>query len=127
MIQRRLLAAALSILVTGAVAAARADDDSTSGRGQLDKILAVLRLHTEAASKACLSAMTEVHETEKQVAAHQNDAANHTDLDIAHDVLESDYQNSSQICGADAARVCRNGATGPLAAPCAAIQTVPPQ
>ena len=127
MILKRLLTAALFVVAMSAVDAARADDDAGSGRAQLDKILTVLRLHTEAASKACLSAMTEVHETEKQVAAHQNDASNHTDLDIAKDVLESDYQNSAQVCGADAARVCRDGATGKLAVPCAALQGTPAQ
>lgn len=128
MIRRRLPALALCFVMAGATDAARADDDGGGGgRAQLDKILTVLRLHTEAASKACLSAMLEVHETEKQVAAHQNDAANHTDLDIARDVLESDYQNSAQVCGADAARVCRESPTGKLAAPCAALQGVPAQ
>ena len=126
MIPRLLPALTVCVLMSGMAGFARADD-AGGGRVQLDKILAVLRQKTEAASKACLSAMTEVHETEQQVNAHQNDASNHTDLDIARDVLESDYQNSAQVCGADAARVCREAPAGTLAASCAALQGAPAQ
>lgn len=96
------------MLVIGSVIAgqARADETDTA-RTQLDRVLAVLRIHSEAASKACLDAMAQVHDTEQQVTAHTNDTGSHPELDIARDVLDSDYQNSLQLCGADAGRVCR--------------------
>lgn len=87
-------------------------------RGQLDKILIVLRLRMDAAGKPCLDAMAQVHATEEQVKEHTNDSGNHPDLDIARDVLESDYQNGSQLCGADAARVCREDHGSDMAKAC---------
>ncbi|MGI4747382.1 MAG: hypothetical protein ACRYGI_08450 [Janthinobacterium lividum] len=96
-------------------------DETDVGRVQLDKVLSVLRIQTDAASKACLAAMANVHDTEQQVRNHTNDTGAHPDLDIAKDVLESDYQNGAQLCGADAARVCRDTTTGALAHACSAL------
>ena len=81
--------------------------DEGGARKQLDRVLAVLRLQQTAASRACLNAMSQVHATEQQVKDHENDTGNHPDLDIARDVLDSDYQNGAVICGADAERACR--------------------
>ena len=119
---RRLSCVALVSLVALAASSSVRADETDIGRAQLDKVLSVLRLQTDAASKACLSAMTNVHDTEQQVKNHTNDTGAHPDLDIARDVLESDYQNGAQLCGADAARVCRGTATGELAHACSALQ-----
>lgn len=118
---RRLSHIALMSMLACAVSNPVRADETDIGRVQLDKVLSVLRIQTDAASKACLSAMANVHETEQQVKNHTNDNGAHPDLDIAKDVLESDYQTGAQICGADAARVCRTGATGELAGPCNAL------
>jgi hypothetical protein len=96
-------------------------DEAAGPRTQLDKILAVLRVRTQAASKACLTAMTQVHETEQQVKNHENDSGNHSDLDIARDVLDSDYQNSSQLCGVDADRACRESPGADVSRLCLAL------
>ncbi|NPD67874.1 hypothetical protein HN018_10895 [Lichenicola cladoniae] len=111
----------MSLAILAASGPVRADETDI-GRVQLDKVLSVLRVQTDAAGKACLSAMANVHESEQQVKAHTNDNGAHPDLDIAKDVLESDYQNGAQICGADAARACRTGSTGEMAGPCKALQ-----
>lgn len=111
---------ALALALT--VASARADEN-TGERAQLDKVLAVLRLRMTAASEACLKAMTQVHGTEQQVKDHENDSGTHPDLDIARDVLESDYQNSSQICGADADRACRESLRPDVSQACSALHS----
>lgn len=98
-------------------------EDNAGARTQLDKVLAVLRVRPDAAGKACLDAMHDVHTTEQQVKDHQNDSGAHSDLDIARDVLDSDYQTSTQICGADAAHACRGHVTASLTALCAALHT----
>lgn len=113
-----LVAAYLCVMLTAASAHA---DEAAGPRAQLDKILAVLRVRTQAASKACLTAMTQVHETEQQVKNHENDSGNHPDLDIARDVLDSDYQNSSQLCGADADRACRENPGADVSRLCLAL------
>ena len=88
--------------------AAYADDPAPSGdvaREQLARIIAVLRLQPAAAGQSCLDALHEVHRTEDQVKALQN-KANNPDLALAQDVMETDYENAKEICGADAGRVC---------------------
>ena len=119
MIGPSLRAAALAVVLLG-VARAHAQDEG-GARKQLDRVLAVLRLQQAAASKACLSAMSQVHATEQQVKDHQNDTGNHPDLDIARDVLDSDYQNGAIICGADAERACRKDHGPILTIPCNAL------
>lgn len=102
---RSLCATMIPFALSG-ILAAHAQENGPS-REQLDRVLTVLRLQQTAASRACLDAMTQVHATERQVKEHENDTGEHPDLDIAHDVLDSDYQNGAVICGADAERACR--------------------
>ena len=99
--------------------------DETASHERLDRVLAVLRIQQAAASKACLDAMSQVHATEQQVKDHENDTGSHPDLDIAHDVLDSDFQNSALICGADAERICREAHDASLAKPCGALHHDP--
>ena len=99
--------------------------DETASHERLDRVLAVLRVQQAAASRACLDAMSQVHATEQQVKDHENDTGSHPDLDIAHDVLDSDFQNSAVICGADADRVCREAHDASLAKPCGALHHDP--
>ena len=117
-IKPNLRAAALAVMVLGVVPAQAQDDGP---RKQLDRVLAVLRLQQAAASRACLNAMSQVHATEQQVKDHENDTGNHPDLDIARDVLDSDYQNGTVLCGADAERACRESHGPDLAKPCSAL------
>jgi len=119
-ISRYLLTSAL-LLGGGLVSPALAQEADAS-RVHLDKILGVLRLHTEAAGPSCLAAMKQVHETEEAVKAHQDDARNKADLSVAQDVLDSDYQNGAQICGADAARLCRETTDPRVSGACRALQ-----
>ncbi len=103
---------------------ARADEQGQSSdltRDQLARVIAVLKLQPAAAGQSCLDALHETHQTEDQVKLLQNKAKN-PDLGLAQDVLETDYENAKEICGADASRVC--AAPGPVAgvdAACAAL------
>ena len=114
------LVVAMAVRVTGTQA-----QDETASHERLDRVLAVLRVQQAAASRACLDAMSQVHATEQQVKDHENDTGSHSDLDIAHDVLDSDFQNSAVICGADAERVCREAHEARLAKPCGALHHDP--
>ena len=111
-------------VLTGSVQARAQENDAS--RVQLDRVLSVLRLQQSAASRACLDVMSQVHATEQQVKDHQNDTGEHPDLDIARDVMESDYQNGVVICGADADRVCRTVHDDRLAGACRALHRDPP-
>ena len=107
------LAGAALLLSSHAVALA---DEPTPGddlsRQQLERVLAVLRAQPTAAGSSCLESLRDMHKTEDQVKALQPREKD-PDKALAQDVLESDYENSKEICGADASRLC--GA--PLASP----------
>ncbi len=118
----RLMACAwLAFIVTNA---AHADDQGQSNdltRDQLARVIAVLRLQPAAAGQSCLDALHEAHQTEDQLKVLQT-KKNNPDLALAQDVLETDYENAQEICGADANRVCAGSerAAG-LDASCAAL------
>ncbi|TLU72694.1 hypothetical protein [Lichenicoccus roseus] len=100
------LAGAALLLVCHATALADepgAGDDLS--RQQLERVLAVLRAQPTAAGPSCLESLRDMHKTEDQVKALQARAKD-PDKALAQDVLESDYENSREICGADAARLC---------------------
>ena len=68
----------------------------------------MLRLHTDAAGKSCLESMTRVHESEDQVKEQSKNSETsqsdrpHPGLDIARDVLGSDYETATNACGPEA-------------------------
>ena len=87
---------------------AQADDQGRSGdlaREQLARVIAVLRLKPETAGQSCLDALHEAHQTEDQLKKLENKAKD-PDLALAQDVLETDYENAQEVCGADARRTC---------------------
>ena len=107
----RCLAAAVLCLLCG-TGRASAQDAESGARQTLDRVLAVLRLQNAAASVPCLRAMTEAHKTEDQVTALSRNGSGTEDkpnpsLDIARDVLGSDYDTATAACGPDAVRACR--------------------
>ena len=101
---RRLAYAGVAVMVSTAT---YADDAAPTGditRDQLARVIGVLRLDANAASQSCLDALHEVHTTEDQVKVLQSRPK--ADLALAQDVMESDYENAKEICGADSQRVC---------------------
>ena len=105
--------------------AAAASDGSQTGRAQLNEALAVLRLRPGMASQPCLGAMKDVHETEQQLKAELGNGSaarkKNPDLDVARDVLSSDYDNAAQSCGPDAIRACQGKPPPALARACAEL------
>ncbi|MCP9319291.1 hypothetical protein KBX73_05795 [Acetobacter persici] len=87
------------------------DEDNTSSvrstvpNAQLQKELAVLQYKPEAASPACIDSLKELHKTQAQLQEEQT-RTNDQDLAIAQDVLESDFENSIEICSPDVRQLC---------------------
>ena len=99
------------VLLMLLASSARADDQAASGdvaREQLARVIAVLRLKPEAAGQSCLDALHEAHQTEDQLKKLETKAKD-PDLALAQDVLETDYENAQEVCGADARRTCAAG------------------
>nr|WP_246379577.1 hypothetical protein [Gluconacetobacter johannae] len=113
-------------------AAAMAQDDGGDGQSgsraasvQLQKDVAVLQANPDAASSACLDALKELHKTQDMVAAEESRTKD-PDLEVARDVLETDFESAAQACAPDAAALCDKGGTSPapaMAKACAALQT----
>ncbi|MCX2560643.1 hypothetical protein OQ252_04395 [Acetobacter farinalis] len=78
---------------------------STVPNAQLQKELAVLQYKPEAASPACIDSLKELHKTQAQLEAEQS-RTDDQDLAIAQDVLESDFENSIELCSPDVRQLC---------------------
>ncbi|MGO3517950.1 hypothetical protein [Acetobacter cibinongensis] len=72
---------------------------------QLQKELAVLQFQPEAASEACIESLKELHKTQALLEEEQKHT-NDQDLAIAQDVLESDFENSIEMCAPDVHKLC---------------------
>ena len=117
----RLVCLGILIAPAGTVCAGEPAVSDDLARAQLVRVLAVLQAQPKAAGGSCLDALQEVHRTEDQVKILQN-KANNPDLALAQDVLETDYENAKEICGADATRSCQtSGETARLSAACARL------
>ncbi len=119
---RRVAAVAAVGLLCG-IGQASAQDAEGGARQNLERVLAVLRLRMPAAGKPCLEAMARVHQTEDQVTALSRNGPGTEDkpnpsLDIARDVLGSDYDTATAACAPDAARACRAPAGAAMAKAC---------
>ena len=119
--------AVLAVLgLLGGIGQARAQDAEGSTHQALDRALAVLRLRTAAAGKTCLDAMAEVRQTEGQVAVLGKNGSGTEDkpnpsLDIARDVLGSDYDTAAAACTPDAARACQTPSDAALVKACGSM------
>nr|WP_240162013.1 hypothetical protein [Gluconacetobacter azotocaptans] len=92
---------------------------------QLQKDLAVLQGNPDAASQDCLDALKELHKTQDMVAAEEARTKDQ-DLEVARDVLETDFETAAQVCTPDAASLCDKSGASPtpaMAKACAALQT----
>ncbi|MBE7212448.1 MAG: hypothetical protein INR65_15615 [Gluconacetobacter diazotrophicus] len=99
----------VTMLAAGIDPAAAQQADPQQKR--LNQVLAVLRTRMTAASHECLQAMQRSQETEKQLDEQQRINPGDTgrpnpQLDIARDVLDSDYETALTTCEPDARRVC---------------------
>ena len=122
---RRLVAMAVLGLGCG-LGPAAAQEGSAIEHERLDHVLTVLRLRTAAAGKACLDAMAQVHQTEDQVGQLTRNGTSDSskpnpNLDIARDVLGSDYDTATAACVPDAGRVCQSATGTAMTRACAAM------
>ncbi|MCQ8240706.1 hypothetical protein [Rhizosaccharibacter radicis] len=116
-----LLAVAVVSLFAMGTTPAMADDDPDAKpvtlpmedpdlHRRLDHVLAVLRQDDAAAGKSCLDSMANVHADEKTVdglSGSISDSGRKVEgLDVARDVLESDYEAAINACRPDAERSC---------------------
>ncbi len=124
----RCLAAAAVLGLLCGIGRASAQDPESGARQTLERVLTVLRLQNSASS-ACLRAMTEAHRTEDQVTALSRNGTGTEDkpnpsLDIARDVLGSDYDTATASCGPDAVRACRAPVGAAMARACGNLNSV---
>lgn len=107
-------------LLTPFVTAAQAQDAGPAD-ARIQQILSILRERPDEASTSCLEALKEMHGTEDalQVATSRGKSS---DIELANDVLETDYQNVMQVCGVDATRVCNVPQGGKLGQACSSLR-----
>jgi len=93
----------------------------------LNRILAVLQTDPDSASDSCVEALKELHKTQKIIADQDTDSSSNQDAAVARDVLESDFEETIEICGTDARTMCRTKAESDPRLPplCAAIRPRP--
>nr|WP_255663244.1 hypothetical protein [Komagataeibacter sp. FNDCR2] len=81
---------------------------------KVQRALGVLRLKPNLASQACLDKLEDLHKMEKFI-DEAGENAHNPNLSLAHDVMTSDYEDATESCVPDAAKVCE--APGSLASP----------
>lgn len=101
------LGGAVAAIVAATPGAAPAQDDGgpTTANTQLQKILAVLQTNPNAASQDCLGALQDLHKTQDTLVAEESRNKDQ-DVEVARDVLESDFETAGQSCAPDAAAIC---------------------
>ncbi|GAN67667.1 hypothetical protein [Acetobacter orleanensis] len=98
---------------------------STVPNAQLQKELAILQFKPEAASPACIDSLKELHKTQAQLQEEQTRTEDQ-DLAIAQDVLESDFENSIELCSPDVRQLCESpNPAKALAQACERLGSVP--
>ncbi|MCE2565602.1 hypothetical protein [Komagataeibacter sp. FNDCF1] len=107
----RLAALPAALLLSPALSCTTAHGQSLATQ-KVQRAMDVLRLKPDLASKACLDKLDDMHKMEK-VIEDASDQAHNPNLSLAHDVMESDYEDATESCVPDAAKLCAN--PGPLA------------
>ncbi|WP_241503282.1 hypothetical protein [Komagataeibacter melaceti] len=108
-----LAAVSAALLFCAPLACAPAHGQSLSVQ-KVQRALAVLRLKPNLASQACLDKLEDLHKMEKFI-DEAGENAHNPNLSLAHDVMTSDYEDATESCVPDAAKVCE--APGSLASP----------
>lgn len=100
------------------------DDPTINGQGMgINKILRVLQTNPDSASDSCINALKEMRNAQSALSKQeQTDPEHNEDIGVARDILSSDMEDVSTICGADARTYCRKAQNNPkLAASCNAL------
>ncbi|WP_242621874.1 hypothetical protein [Komagataeibacter xylinus] len=107
----RLAALPVALLLSSAGFSTLAHGQSLATQ-KVQRAMDVLRLKPDLASKACLDKLDDLHKMEK-VIEEAGESAHNPNLSLAHDVMESDYEDATESCVPDAAKLCAS--PGPLA------------
>lgn len=107
----RLAALPVALLLAPVASSTLAHGQSLATQ-KVQRAMDVLRLKPDLASKACLDKLDDLHKMEK-VIEDAGESAHNPNLSLAHDVMESDYEDATESCVPDAARLC--AAPGSLA------------
>ncbi len=105
------------------------DDDPTINQQgfAINKILRVLQTNPDAAGNSCINALKEMHKAQTALGKEEGiDPEHNQDIGVARDVLSSEMEDVTNMCGADARTYCRSAATHPdpkLTAACNALPT----
>ncbi|WP_238321916.1 hypothetical protein [Komagataeibacter europaeus] len=99
------------LLLSPALVCAPAHGQSLATQ-KVQRAMDVLRLKPDLASKACLDKLEDLHKMEK-VIEEAGESAHNPNLSLAHDIMESDYEDATESCVPDAAKLC--AAPGKLA------------
>ncbi|MFT8808304.1 hypothetical protein [Gluconobacter sp.] len=103
------------------------DDDPTinqQGFG-INKILRVLQTNPDEASDSCINALKEMRQAQTALSKEEGiDPEHNQDIGVARDVLSSEMEDVTNMCGADARTYCRKATEHPdpkLTAACNAL------
>lgn len=100
----RLAALPVALLLSPALACTTAHAQSLATQ-KVQRAMEVLRLKPDMASKPCLDKLDDLHKMEK-VIEEASEQAHNPNLSLAHDVMESDYEDATESCVPDAAKLC---------------------
>ncbi|MQR99105.1 hypothetical protein [Gluconobacter aidae] len=106
------------------------DDDPTINQQgfAINKILRVLQTNPDAASDSCINALKEMHQAQTALSKEEGvDAEHNQDIGVARDVLSSEMEDVTNMCGADARTYCRKSAAHPDPKLTAACNALPPE
>ncbi|EHH67835.1 hypothetical protein [Gluconobacter morbifer] len=103
------------------------DDDPTINQQgvNINRILRVLQANPDQASDSCINALKEMHKAQDVLGKEEgSDSEHNEDLAVARDVLSSEMEDVTNMCGADARTLCRDvdsSKTPNLAKACTAL------
>ncbi|GBR71167.1 hypothetical protein AA103587_2263 [Gluconobacter kanchanaburiensis NBRC 103587] len=90
------------------------DDDPTINQQgfAINKILRVLQTNPDAAGDSCINALKEMHQAQTALGKEEGiDPEHNQDIGVARDVLSSEMEDVTNMCGADARTYCRKSAS----------------
>ncbi len=92
------------------------DDDPTINQQgfAINKILRVLQVNPDAAGDSCINALKEMHQAQAALSKEEGiDPEHNQDIGVARDVLSSEMEDVTNMCGADARTYCRDATKHP--------------
>ena len=115
-------------LILPMAAHAQSGTGSGSPPAVLNRYLQVLQLDPDAASDACVAQLKELHKTQDVLSTAETGGKDEQSA-VAHDVLESDYDDANEICGTDARTLCRtkSNTIAALPAVCSTLRPLRPE